>query len=89
LPIAVRVPHGEPVLQLAGLNVQLTPLVGEISLVTVAFTVTAAAAASIAVNGFVMATTIVDVIVTLNIVLGGANAVIGGVSLSSTSAWKV
>ena len=70
--IAVKVPQGlvdVSVLQLAGLNVQMTPLVGEMSFVTVAFTVTAGAAASMAVNGLVIATVMVEVIVTLKVEL--------------------
>jgi hypothetical protein len=56
----------------------VTPFVGETSPETVAVNATAAALASICVNGLVIATTIFDVIVTLNIVLGGAKAVMGG-----------
>jgi hypothetical protein len=70
-------PHGpawSTAPQLDGLNVQVTPLVGEMSLETVAFTVTAAAAASIAVNGFVIATAMFEVMVTLNIEFEAAGA---------------
>src|SRR3984957_2407663 len=60
-------PGLEELLQPPEPDVHTTPLVGVTSFVTVAFTVTAAAAASIAVKGFVIATAMFKVIVPLNI----------------------